>query len=433
MEFIIVLLLIICNGLFAMAEIAIVSIRKSRLQKEANEGNTRAQEALELAEDPTRFLSTVQIGITFIGIFAGAFGGETLAHQLSGSFKNILFVANYRDQISLLIVVVVITYLTLIIGELVPKRIALTHPEKIAKRIAGPMQALSSLTAPLVSLLIWSSDWVIRILRIKPSTEPSVSEEEVRMLVREGTTVGVFNRAEKDIVERTFQLDEKNIISFMTPRKEIIWLDIDSSFADLRTMIVKHPHAHFPVCRDSLDKVLGVIRTEEILTSLLADQTIELKKSLHKPVYVPETMEALKVLELFKKTGIHMALVVDEYGSVLGLLSLADILEEIVGDIPDVDELKEQEIVNRKDGTFLVDGLISIDEFKEYFQVKKLPGEQSGAFHTIGGFVMDRVGRIPTTGDRFVCNNLRFDVIEMDGNRVDKVLLAPLNQQRENA
>src|SRR5258708_812037 len=369
MEFIIVLLLIICNGMFAMAEIAIVSIRKSRLQKEANEGNQAAQSALELAKNPAKFLSTVQIGITFIGIFAGAYGGETLARQLSGELKHVLFVAAYRDQIALFLVVVFITFLTLIIGELVPKRIALTHPEKIAKRIALPMKTLSSLAFPLVNLLTFSSDWVIRLLRIKPSSEPSVSEEEVKMLLREGTIVGVFTRAEQDIVERTFQLDDKKIISFMTPRKEIRWLDIDSSVKKLRTTIGKHPHSYFPVCRDSLDKVIGVVRTEDLLASFLIDEKIDFTNCLHKPIYVPETTAVWKVLELFKRSGIHMALVIDEYGSILGLISLADILEEIVGDIPNVDELDEQEIEKRKDGTYLVDGLIPIDEFKANFKI----------------------------------------------------------------
>src|SRR6266568_4909160 len=423
MEFIIVLLLIICNGAFAMAEIAIVSIRKSRLQKEAEEGNIRAQAALELAKNPAKFLSTVQIGITFISIFAGAFGGETLSHQFSGELTNVPWVAPYRDQVALILVVVLITYLTLIIGELVTKRSALSRPEKIAKRIAGPMKTLSSLTFPLVNLLIISSDWVIRLLQIKPPTEPTVSEEEVKMLLQEGTTAGIFTSTEQDIVERTFQLDEKKIISIMTPRKEIRWLAIDSSFKNLKRMIGKHPHSYFPVCRDSLDKVLGVVRTEDLLATFLIEEKFDFTRCLRKPIYVPESTQVWKVLELFKRTGIHMALVVDEYGSILGLLSLGDILEEIVGDIPNVDELEDQDIMKQKDGTFFVDGLVPIDEFKEYFKIDRLPDEESGAFHTIGGFIMERLGRIPVADDSFDFGNFRFKVDKMDGNRVDKVLL----------
>jgi putative hemolysin len=426
MELIIVLLLIICNGLFAMAEIAIVSTRKSRLQKEAAEGNAKAQAALELAKNPARFLSTVQIGITFIGIFAGAFGGETLAHELAGSLKNVSYISPYRDQISLLLVVVFITYLTLIIGELVPKRIALNNPEKTAKRIAPLMKTLSSIVFPLVNILTISSDWVIRLLHIKPPSEPTVTEEEVKMLLQEGTTAGIFSSEEQDIVERTFQLDEKKIISFMTPRKEIRWFDVETSVKEVRTMIGKHPHSYFPVCRDSLDKVLGVVRTEDLLAAFLIDEKIDFTKCLHKPLYVPESTEVWKVLELFKRTGIHMALVVDEYGSILGLISVADILEEIVGDIPDVDELDEKAIMKNKDGSYLVDGLIPIDEFKSYFKMNSLPEEQSGAFHTIGGFVTDQLGRIPVADDSFDFNGFRYKIVKMDGNRVDKVLLIPI-------
>lgn len=429
MEFLFVLLLIICNGLFAMAEIAIVSARKSRLKKQALEGNKRAQAALELSENPARFLSTVQIGITFISIFAGAFGGETLSHHFSSALKGIPLIAPYRDQIAFFLVVVVITYLTLIIGELVPKRVALSQPEKTAKRIAGVMKSISSLTSPLVNLLTVSSDWVIRLLRIKPPTEPSVSEEEVKLLLQEGTSAGIFSSEEQDIVERTFQLDEKKIITIMTPRKEIRWFDVTNSVKEVRTMIGRHPHSYFPVCKGSLDKVVGVVRTEDFLAAFLIEEKVDFTKGLHKPLYVPESTEVWKVLELFKRTGIHMALVVDEYGSVLGLISVADILEEIVGDIPDVDELDEKSVTKNKDGSFVVDGLLSVSEFKSYFKIATLPEESSGAFHTLGGFVTDQLERIPFVDDSFEFQGFRFKVIEMDGNRVDKVLVTPLEKK----
>jgi putative hemolysin len=427
MEFIIVLLLIILNGLFAMSEIAIVSIRKSKLQKEANEGNKKAKVALELANNPSRFLSTVQIGITFIGVFIGAFGGESFAQMLAKKLQVIPFIAPYSQPLSLFLVVALITYVSLIIGELVPKRIALTRTEKVAKNIAGPMTILATITSPLVSFLTFSGDVVIRFLRIKPSEVSSISEEEVTMLINEGTATGVFTRSEKDIVERTFQLDEKNITSFMTPRKDIVWLDVNNSFKSLSTKIIKYPHSHFPVCRDSLDNVLGIVRTEELFTSFLTKENLNLTKSLYKPIYVPETMKAWKVMELFKKSGIHIAFVVDEYGSILGLLSLGNILEEIVGDIPSMNELDEKDITKKDDGSFLINGLIPISEFKSYFKITKLPGERSGTFHTIGGFVMDRLGRIPALDDHFDIEELRFQVIEMDGNRVNKILITTLN------
>lgn len=424
MEIIIILLLILLNSIFAMAEIAIVSARKSKLRHQANEGSKNAQAALDLAESPSRFLSTVQIGITFVGIFAGAFGGGTIAKSLSSNLKNIPLIASYADSIAIFLVVALITYLSLIIGELVPKRIALNNPEAIAKFMAYPMNLLSSIASPFVTLLTFSTDWILRFLQIKQSGEPTVSDEEIKMLMGEGARVGIFNLAEKDIVERTLKLSDKKINSLMTPRKEIVWLELDSPFKTLRNKIAKHPHAHFPVCRDSLDKVVGVARAEDILTNFLMEEKIELQKFTHKPLFVPESMDALKLLELFRKTGIHMSLVVDEYGSVQGLLSLTDILEAIVGDIPSFNELVDKEIILREDGTHLIDGLVPIEEFKEYFHFKRLPEEHTGVFHTIGGFVMHKLGHIPTTGDKLEWGNHKFEIVDMDGNRIDKILIS---------
>ncbi|MBI2597526.1 HlyC/CorC family transporter [Candidatus Daviesbacteria bacterium] len=425
MEIIIILLLIILNGVLAMAEIAIVSARKSRLKQQANEGSKNAQAVLELTQSPSRFLSTVQIGITFVGIFAGAFGGETIAKSLSVALESVSFIAPYAEGIAILLVVAFITYLSLIIGELVPKRIALNNPETISKFMVYPMNFLSSIASPLVSLLTFSSDWVLRLLQIRQSGEPIVSGEEIRMLIGEGTRAGIFNIAEKDIVERTLKLSDKKVNTLMTSRKEIVWLGLDSPFKTLRNKIAKHPHAHFPVCRDNLDKIVGVVRAEDILTHFLLEEKIELQKFIHKPLFVPESMDGLKVLELFKKSGIHMAVVVDEYGNIQGLLSITDILEAIVGDIPTIDELDEREITKREDGTYLVDGLVPIDEFKDYFHIKKLPDEKSGVFHTVGGFIMYRLGHIPASGDKVEWTDFKFEVMDMDGNRIDKILITP--------
>lgn len=422
------MLLIILNGIFAMAEIAIVSARKSKLQQLAHEGNQGAKIALELSNNPNRFLSTVQIGITLIGIFAGAFGGATIAATLSDKLRFIPFIGGYSDALALGIVVVSITYLSLIIGELVPKRLALNSPEKIALYISRPMNSLSIIAAPFVSLLSVSTDWMLRLLQVGSPKKASVSEEEVKMLIREGAQSGVFQIAEQAIVERTLLLSDKKVSSLMTSRKEIVWLNIDSSFKSLRNTMVNNSHSHFPVCRDNLDKVIGVVRTKTVLTSFMAEEKIDLKKSLHKPLFVPESMDSLKVLELFKKSGIHMALVIDEYGNVQGLVALADILRAIVGDIPTINELEEKEIVKREDNSYLVDGLVSVDEFKEYFNIKKLPSEKSGIYHTIGGFVMHQLGHIPVSGDRFEYGAFRFEVMDMDGNRVDKVLVTPLKK-----
>lgn len=409
-----------------MSEIAVISSRKAKLQQQANEGQKNAKTALDLAKSPDRFLSTVQIGITLVGIFAGAFGGATIAESLAKQIKDIPVIGPNSNAIALGIVVTVITYLSLVVGELVPKRLALSNPEKIAAIVAPGMNLLSRIASPLVSLLSFSTNWLFKILRVKPSTDPTVSDEEIRILLREGTQSGVFESEEKDIVERTFRLSDKKVNTLMTPRKEIVWFNIDSSFKTIRSRLTKYPHAYFPVCRDSIDRVVGIVQTKSLLTDFLAEEKIDLKKILHKPLFVPESMSGLKVLELFKKSGIHMALIVDEYGNVKGLLSITDVLEAIVGDIPTINELDEKEIVKRENGTFLVDGLLPIDEFKDFFKIRKLPGERTGIFHTIGGFATNNIGRIPLTGDNFEIDHFRFEVVDMDGNRVDKVLISPL-------
>lgn len=430
MEILIVLLLIMLNGIFAMAEIAILASRKSKLQQQANEGNKRAKAAFLLAKSPNKFLSTAQIGITLVGIFAGAFGGATIAEDLALQIKNIPFLAQYSEIISLAIVVSIITYLSLIIGELVPKRLALSNPEKIAKIVARPMNKLSSISAPLVYILSISTDGILRIFGIKDVLTPTVNDEEIRLLLREGTQLGVFEPVEKDIVERTLKLSDRKINTLMTPRKEIIWLDIDAPFKKLRNKIIKKPHSHFPICNGGLDKIIGTVRTETLLTHFLADEKIDLRKMLNKALFIPESTNGLKALELFKKSGIHMALVVDEYGNIQGLLSLTDILEAIVGDIPTINEPEEKEIIKRDDTTFLVDGLVPIEEFKDYFSIKKLPQEKTGNFHTVGGFITDNIGRIPVTGDKFEASEYGFEVMDMDANRVDKVLVTPPLKKR---
>lgn len=423
MEIMIVLLLIVLNGVFAMAEIALISSRKSKLQQQANEGDLKAKEALLIASDPHRFLSTVQVGITLVGIFAGVFGGATIAENLAIQFETIPLIQPYSEAAALTIVVGVITYLSLIVGELVPKSIALTNPERIASWMAKPMNILSNLTHPLIAFLSFSTSLILAVLRIRPHSEPTISDEEIRLLIREGANTGVLEHTEMDIMERTLKLADKKVKSLMTSRKEVVWLDIDSSFKSIRNKITKNPHTHFPVCRDSLDKVIGIVRTDDLLRDFLANEKIDLKKSLQKPLFIPESMDALRVLETFKKLGLHMALVSDEYGNTGGVISLTDILEAVVGDIPTVNELSEEEIVKRDDGTFLVDGLVSIEEFKDFFNIKKLPGEKSGIYHTLGGFITSKLGKIPSVGDKLIHDVFKFEIVDMDGTRVDKILV----------
>lgn len=423
MEVVVILLLILFNGVLAMAEIAIISARKSKLKQQAQEGNKRAQVALELSNDPNTFLSTIQIGITLVGILTGAFGGATIAEVLSKYFQTIPFLVPYSDILALTIVVAVITYLSLVIGEIVPKRLALTNPEKIAQFVARPLNTLFRITRPFVLFLSISTDWIFRVFHIKTTTEIPVSDEEVKLLLQEGTQSGVFDKAEQDIVERTFRLSDKRVNMLMRPRKEVVWLDIDSSLKTIRSKISKNPYAYFPVCQDNLDKVVGVVRIKQLLTQFLDEEKLDIKKVLQKPLFIPESMDGLSVLETFKKTGMHMAIVVDEYGNVQGVISLTDILEAIVGDIATIDEKEEKPIMKRSDGSFLVDGSLSLDEFKEFFDVKKIPGEKSGIFHTVGGFITNSIGRIPVSGDKFTWESFRFEVMDMDGNRVDKILV----------
>lgn len=339
MDIVIIVLLVVLSGVFVMAEMAIVTSRKHRLQQKAYKGNKNAQAVLEILKTPNRFLSTAQINITLIGILAGAFGGASIAHHVAEYLNLIPLFAPYSEFLSLAIVVLGITFLSLVIGELVPKRIAMSNPENIASMVARPMNFVSLIAAPLVYVLSISTDFLLAILQIK-KVDTSVSEEEVRFLIREGARVGVFGTAEKDIVERTFELGDRKVKSLMTKRQDIVWLNIDSTIDEIRSKIEKNPHSHFPVCKDSLDNIVGVARTKDILATFLVEEKINLKKVIHPVLFVPQTTDAIKVLELFKKSGTHMALIVDEVKKTQGLLSLTDLVEAIVGDIPSEEDIQ---------------------------------------------------------------------------------------------
>lgn len=425
LEILIILVLIIVNGVFSMSEMAIVSARKVRLQHQANQGDTKARAALELAEAPNRFLSTVQVGISLIGILTGAFGGATLADKLASYLRLIPGLAPYSQAIAFAIVVLTITYLSLIIGELVPKRLALNNPERIAANVAIPMRMVEAITSPVVHLLSASTDLVLRVLGIGPSTEPQVTEEEIKVLIEQGTEAGTFEEAEQDMVERVFRLGDRPVNALVTPRPDIVWLDLEDSAEENRQKIMESAHSRFPVCQGGLDNVLGVLHVTDLLGRSLSGQPLDLTVSLRQPVFVPESTRGLKVLELFKKTGIHMALVVDEYGVVQGLVTLNDILVEIVGDVSSADELENPQAVQREDGSWLLDGMLPVDEFFELFDIDELRGEHRGSYQTLGGFVMTHLGRIPAATDYFEWEGMRFEVMDMDGNRVDKVLVMP--------
>ncbi|MBD1864364.1 MULTISPECIES: hemolysin family protein [Trichocoleus] len=425
-DFLILILLTFANGVFVLSEMAIVSVRKVRLQQMANEGNAKARTALDLASAPNQFLATVQIGITLIVILSGAVGESTLAKRIGPLFALIPALAPYREAIASGIAIVIVTYLTLIIGELVPKQLALNNPERVASSVAGPMRMLAMFAAPVVHLLSASTDMVMRLLSIRPSDEPMVTEEEIKVLLQQGTEAGTFEEVEQDMVERVFRLGDRRANGLMTPRPDIVWLDLEDSLEENRQKITEGVHSRFPVCQGGIDSVLGVLHVNDLLVRSLVGEPIDLATNLRQPLFIPESTRALSVLELFKKSSTHIAFVVDEYGVIQGLVTLNDILEAIVGDIPSVEDLEEPYAVQREDGSWLLDGMLSVDEFKDILEINKIPGEEKGNYHTLGGFVVMHLGHIPTAADHFDWQGLRFEVMDMDGNRVDKVLVMPV-------
>jgi putative hemolysin len=420
-----ILILILANGVFAMSEIAIISARKARLEERASRGDARARAALELANAPAEFLSAVQIGITLIGILTGAFGGATIADAVAANLARIAWLAPYSQALAVGLVVVCITFLSLVLGELVPKRLALSDPERIASIMARPMHSLARVTAPVVRLLTVSTNVVLRVLGVRPSAEPPVTEEEIQVLIEQGTRAGVFEEAEQDMVEGVLRLGDRQISTMMTPRTEIIWFDVDDSPDEVQRKIAASAHSRFPVAYGSLDSIVGVVQTKDLLMHSLCGEPLDLRALAQRPLFVPETKPVLDVIELFRETRTHIALVIDEYGGLLGMVTINDILEGIVGNMPTVGEPVEPEAIQREDGSWLLDGLMPVDELEDLLQII-LPEEARGTYQTLGGFVMAQLGRIPVTADHFEWNRLHFEVMDMDGHRVDKVLVAPL-------
>ncbi|HEY5982059.1 MAG TPA: hemolysin family protein [Anaerolineales bacterium] len=419
-EILVVVVLLIVNSLFVMSEMAVVSSRKARLQQLGNEGSKSALRALHLAQNPGTFLSTVQIGITLIGIIMGALGGAAFSAPLASLFRLWPPLAPYADSLAFGLIVVVIAGLMLLIGELVPKRIALHRPERIASAVAGPMTVLSTIFRPLVWLLGKSSDVVLKVLGIQPGAEPPVTEEEIQLLIDQGTEAGVIEEAEQDMVQGVFSLGDSRVYSLMTPRTEIVWLDIEDNADEIRRKISESPYSRFPVCQGSLDIVLGIIKARDLLAAPgLASPDFNMKEKIKPPLYVPETMFASRALEVFKRQSAELMLVVDEFGSLQGLVTLNDIIEEIVGDVE-----VEKQATQRQDGSWLLDGLLPVDDFKEIFKVDELPHETE--YESLSGFVMMNLGRVPQAADHFDWNGLRFEVMDMDGRRVDKVLVTSL-------
>lgn len=410
-----------------MSEISVVSARKVRLQQRAEMGVAGAQAALDLANQPGHFLSTVQIGITLIGILAGAFGSATLAEELGVLLSQapLPWLVAYSEAISVGLVVVIITYLSLVIGELAPKQIGLNNPEGIAAAIAPTMRALARLAAPLVHLLSASTSFVLHILRVQSSTEPEVTEEEIKLLFEQGTEGGIFEPKEEEMVGQVLRLADRRVASLMTPRTEINWLDLDDPQETITTALASGRYSSYPVARGDLDQVVGVIQTKELLALCITGKPLDLEQVLSQPLFLPESMRILDTLDRFRESQTQIAFVMDEYGGIQGLVTITDILEAIAGDFPDAIDFTGPQITSRQDGSFLIDGLVAIDEFKQFFQLKQLPGEEQNQYHTVGGFVMTTLGRIPSVGDVFKWENLSFEVVDMDGLRVDKILVEP--------
>jgi putative hemolysin len=423
-EIIIILILLIANGLFSMSELAVVSARKPRLQRRAESGDRRAEAALQLAAEPNDFLATVQIGITLVGILAGAFGGATLAGELVPVLQQFAALAPYSESLAFGLVVLVITYLSLVVGELVPKRLALGHAEGIARVVARPMQWLSKITAPAVRLLTTSTDLLLRLFGVRPSGEPVITEDEIRILLRQGAQAGVVEEAERRMVENIFHLGDRYVETLMTPRPDIVWLAANDSPDEIRRKLRESGFSRFPVATENLDNIIGFVRARDLLSELLAGQPPDLNSVLRHAPFVPESMPVWKVLEQFRATGVHIAFVVDEHGGTQGLVTHHDILEAIVGDIEPVKNAEDQMAVQREDGSWLLDGALPVDELRELLELSRLPGEESGEYHTLGGFVMSQIGRIPHPSDHFEYGGLRFEVLDMDRRRVDKVLVS---------
>lgn len=416
-----------------MSEIAVVAARKVRLQQRAEEGDTRAKAALALAHDPNRFLSTVQFGITLVGVLAGAYGGSRLAEPLAEPIARIAVLAPYAEGIAFGLVVTGITVASLIFGELVPKRIGLNSPEAIASWVARPMMALARIGGPIVALLTSSTNVVMHLFGIKGDAEPNLTEDEIKALISQGAETGAVGATEENIVQRVFQLGDQRVAAIMTPRPDIEWIDVDASEEELREFLASHSHTQFVVCHGGLDEVLGIVRSADLLPLAFKGKRIDLRALVKEALFVPDSMPAVQLLESFRGSHKHVALVMDEYGAVEGLVTVTDLLTAIVGDLPADASEAIGAFVSRADGSWLVDGSAPMEDVTTHFGMDALPEDEAGAYHTIGGFVMARLGRVPKAADVFEWGGMRFEVMDMDGRRIDKVLVTRKSQQSRPA
>jgi magnesium and cobalt exporter, CNNM family len=426
MEIVILIGLILLNGLFSMAEIALVSARKARLEAQAAKGDKEAKEALELLSHPDKFLSTVQIGITFIGVLMGIISAGRLTTDLAASLSKWPLIEPYSHGIATVIIVIIITYFSLVFGELVPKRIGLSRPEGIAKKLAGPMHFVSRVTHPFIWLLSKSTGMIVRIFKIKTDNS-QVTEEEIKAIISEGTEHGTIDEAEQEIIERIFHLGDRNITSLMTHRSDIIWFDLDDNEEKIKKKIIREPHSVYPICDGVIDNIQGVVSIKDLYVT----DDMTLFKQIMKPaMFVPENNSAYQVLEKFKLNKKQSCFIVDEYGTLQGMITLNDILEAIVGDMPQP-EVPDYEITEREDGSYLVDAQIPFYDFLTRFEKADWMNEGEHEFDTLAGFILHTLERIPHTGDKFDWKGFRFEIIDMDGHRIDKVLVQASKEIRQ--
>lgn len=428
MEIIILLALIFVNGLFVMSEIALVSARKSRLENLAEKGDLKAKRALDLANTPEKFLSAAQIGITLIAILTGVYSGERFASQLQPYVERVDLFKPYADTIATTIVVIIVTFLSIIFGELIPKQLGLLRAERIAKSVAGPMNVFASFTHPIVWLLNKISVLFFRIFNIKRSKDDAVTEEEIKTLIGEGAEAGTIDEAEQEIIERVFHLGDRNITSLMTHRSDIIWFNLDDNEDKIKEKIFNEPHSVYPICDGEIDNIKGVVSIKDLYVS--PDSTL-FKDLMQPALFVPENNTAYQVLETFKKSKLHCCFIVDEYGSVLGVITLNDILEAIVGEFPQPD-VPDYEIRKRDDGTFLIDGQIPFYDFLTRFEKAEWMNEGEHDFDTLAGFILHQLERIPKTGAKLDWKGFKIEVMDMDGHRIDKVLVTLSEELKED-
>lgn len=425
MEIVFLLALIVLNGVFAMSEIALVTARRARLARLAEEGDGSAAVAIKLGEDPTRFLSTIQIGITSIGILNGIVGEAALAGPLADWLQTLGAEQRISEIGSTVLVVVVITYVSIVVGELVPKRIAQINPEGIALLVARPMKLLATASRPFVHLLAGSTALLLRLIGQRETAGPSVTEEEIHALLNEGSEAGVIEKSEHEMVRNVFRLDDRQIGSLMVPRSDIVSMDLTRPLEENLTFIAESAHSSFPVCQGGLDEILGIVSAKRIFTQMLRGESVDLVKDLMAPVYVPESLTGMELLDQFRSSGTHLVFVIDEYGEVQGMVTLHDVIESVTGEFLPHDT-EDAWAVQREDGSWLLDGLIPIVEFKDRLGIKAVPEEEKGRYHTLSGMVMWLLGRLPGTGDIATWEQWRFEVVDLDGKRIDKVLATRL-------